>query len=327
MKKNILLLLLILLVVSCKQPSAKTPEVVKVNVPVFNSDSAYKYVKAQVDFGPRVPNTKEHKLCAAYLSGSLKQYGAVVYEQKMKLMAFDGKSLDAVNIIGAYNPDAKKRIALYSHWDCRPFSDQDADKSNFNKPVDGANDGASGVGVLLEVARQLGQRLPGVGVDIIFFDAEDYGSTENGAELEDTWCLGSQYWSKTPHIPGYTANYGILLDMVGAPGAKFYKEQYSVYYAGNIVEKVWKTASSLGFSQYFMDGNGGGITDDHLYVNKLAGIPSIDIIHYDPQSEHGFGSYWHTTNDTMENIDKNTLYAVGTTLMNVIYNEEQTSGK
>ncbi len=327
MKKTIFFLLLAFVVISCRQPATKVQEPAKVDVPAFNSDSAYKYVKTQVDFGPRVPNTKAHKLCAAYLSESLNQYGAVVYEQKMKLSAFDGKSLDAVNIIGAFNPDAKKRIALYSHWDCRPFSDQDADKSNFNKPVDGANDGASGVGVLLEIARQLGQKLPGVGVDIVFFDAEDYGSTENGAELEDTWCLGSQYWSKTPHIPGYTANYGILLDMVGAPEAKFYKEQFSLYYAGNIVEKVWKTATSLGFSQYFIDGNGGGITDDHLYVNKLAGIPSVDIIHYDPQSEHGFGSYWHTTNDTMENIDKNTLYAVGTTLMNVIYNEEQTSGK
>jgi len=123
-------------------------------------------------------------------------------------------------------------------------------------------------------------------------------------------------------VPDYKAKYGILLDMVGAPGATFYKEQISMYYAAHIVNKVWSTASQLGFGQYFVDKQGGGITDDHLYVNKIADIPSIDIIQYNPNSEHGFGSYWHTTNDTMDNIDKNTLYAVGTTLLHVVYGEK-----
>jgi hypothetical protein len=324
MKKFWIYTFFLLAFLSCKQPSATAVSGANKpkDIPAFNSDSAYKYVKAQVDFGPRVPNSSSHKKCAVYLSQLLKNYGAVVYEQKMNLTAFDGTALKSVNIIGAFNPDTQKRIALYSHWDCRPFCDQDPDPANYHKPVDGANDGASGVGILLEIARQLGQKLPNVGVDIVFFDAEDYGATENsGNSSEETWCLGSQYWSKTPHVQGYKANFGILLDMVGAPGAKFYKEQYSLYYAGNIVEKVWSTAAGLGFGQYFIDEKGGGITDDHIYVNKLAGIPSVDIIQYDPNSEHGFGSYWHTTNDTMENIDKNTLYAVGTTLLNVIYNE------
>lgn len=314
---------MLFVLISCKQPTATSTntESAKKNVPAFNSDSAYIYVKTQVDFGPRVPNTKEHKACAQYLAKKLNDFGATVYNQTMKLTSFDGKSLDAVNIIGEYNPQAEKRIVLFAHWDSRPFSDQDADATNFNKPVSGANDGASGVGVLLEVARQLGQNQPGVGVDIIFFDAEDYGAPSDATNSsEDTWCLGSQYWSRTPHKQGYRASFGILLDMVGAPGARFYKEQYSLYYAGNVVEKVWNTAIGLGFGQYFIDEKGGGITDDHLYVNKIAGIPSIDIIHYDPNSEHGFGAYWHTINDTMDNIDKNTLYAVGTTLINVLYN-------
>ena len=188
----------------------------------------------------------------------------------------------------------------------------------------GANDGASGVGVLLELARQFQIQQPNIGVDIIFFDAEDYGATEEfrGENTEDSWCLGAQYWAKNPHLPGYRAEYGILLDMVGGTQATFYCEQISEYYAMNVVNKVWSQAKSLGFGQYFIDQKGGTVTDDHLYVNKIAGIPSIDIIQFDPNSDSGFAHYWHTVDDTMKNIDKNTLNAVGTTLMHVVYNEE-----
>ena len=212
---------------------------------------------------------------------------------------------------------------LFAHWDSRPWSDHDPDPANYNTPVLGANDGASGVGVLLEIARQLGQTAPEVGVDIIFFDAEDYGAPETfTGNSEDSWCLGSQYWARNPHKSGYKANYGILLDMVGAPGATFYKEQISMHYAAHIVKKVWDKAQSLGFSQYFINEELGAITDDHLYINRITGIPSIDIIQYDKYSSKGFGHYWHTINDTMENIDKSTLHAVGTTVMHVVYSEK-----
>jgi Zn-dependent M28 family amino/carboxypeptidase len=186
-----------------------------------------------------------------------------------------------------------------------------------------ANDGASGVGVLLEMARQFSIQKPEIGVDIIFFDAEDYGAPQNySGASEDAWCLGSQYWANNPHKAGYTAEFGILLDMVGAPNATFYKEDFSMYYAAGIVEKVWSTAATLGFSNYFRDEKTGAITDDHVYINKIAGIPSIDIIQYRNEGQNsGFGHYWHTVNDTMENIDKNTLFAVGTTVMHVVYNE------
>lgn len=286
-------------------------------VPVFSSDSAYIFIKEQVEFGPRVPNTLPHKACAAYLAGQLRRFGAEVTEQKANLRAFDGTILEAVNIIGSFNPESPTRILLFAHWDTRPWADNDASPANHKKPVLGANDGASGVGVLLEVARLIGKDSPGVGVDIIFFDAEDYGTSGN----DDSWCLGSQYWARNPHTPGYTARYGILLDMVGAPGATFYREQISDYYARNIVSKVWSQANNLGFGQFFRDEIGGMITDDHLYINKIAGIPSIDIIQFDP-NDSGFGHYWHTINDTMENIDKTTLNAVGTTLMHVLYNEK-----
>jgi len=188
----------------------------------------------------------------------------------------------------------------------------------------GANDAASGVGVLMEVARQLGKQSPEVGVDLIFLDSEDYGTPEfyKGPQNEDSWCLGTQYWAKNPHVPGYHARFGVLLDMVGAPGATFYKEQESLDFASGIVDKVWNKAREYGFSSYFVEATGGSITDDHIYINKIAGIPCIDIIQFDPQSKSGFGTYWHTTHDTMDNVDRKTLMVVGQTLLGVIYSEK-----
>ncbi|MFT3752981.1 MAG: M28 family peptidase [Paludibacter sp.] len=325
MRKIFIILLLVVSCMACKKAVDPVKAESKATVvPTFNFDSAYLYTKSQVDFGPRVPNTKAHNDCAAYLSAQLKRFGAEVIEQKADLVAFDGTILKSVNIIGSYNPKAETRILLFSHWDSRPWADNDPDPTNHKKPVMAANDGASGVGVLLEMARLLGQNLPTVGVDIIFFDSEDYGkpSSAGGDPDEDSWCLGTQYWAKNPHVPGYTARFGILLDMVGAPNATFFREQASEYYAQSVVDVVWSQAKNLGFSQYFKDMKGGAITDDHIYVNKIIGIPSIDIIHYDPNSGSGFGEYWHTIHDTMENVDKNTLNAVGTTLMHVVYNEK-----
>ena len=324
MKKIFILLLTVLPFVACKNATQKTTtEAVSINVPDFSADSAYKYVQKQVDFGPRVPNSQAHDDCAFYLSAELKRFGAVVVEQKADLLAFDGTVLKSTNIIGSFNPQNKNRILLLAHWDTRPWADHDPNPANRNKPVMGANDGASGVGVLLEIARNIGKNSTGVGVDIVFVDSEDYGAPENfsSQNSEDSWCLGTQYWAKNPHVAGYSAQFGILLDMVGAPQAKFYREEASDYFAGNIVTKVWNQAKSLGFGNYFIDEKGGTITDDHIYVNRILGIPTIDIIQYDPNSGSGFGTYWHTINDTMDNVDKNTLRAVGITLMHVIYNE------
>lgn len=325
MKKLFIFICPVFLLLACTQTtkSAQNSEKV-INVPAFSADSAYRFTKNQVDFGPRVPNTKAHDNCATYLSAELKRFGAEVIEQKANLTAFDGTVLKSENIIGSFNPKAEIRVVLFSHWDSRPWADNDPKPENRKKPVMAANDGASGVGVLLEMARLMGKNAPNIGVDIIFFDSEDYGKPESagGEENEDSWCLGTQYWAQHPHVPGYTARFGILLDMVGAPGATFCREQASDYYAGNVVNTVWSQAKSLGFSQYFKDVKGGAITDDHIYVNKISGIPSIDIIHYDPNSGSGFGAYWHTTHDTMDNVDKNTLNAVGTTLMHVVYNEK-----
>jgi hypothetical protein len=325
MRKILIFLLAVIQLTGCSHATQSTKTEEKtVNIPEFSKDSAYKFTQKQVDFGPRVPNTKAHDDCAKYLSAELKRLGAVVIIQKADLSAFDGTVLRSTNIIGSFNLKAETRILLFSHWDSRPWADHDTNPKNRKKPVMAANDGASGVGVLLEMARLIGKNQPAVGIDIIFFDSEDYGAPESfkSENSEDSWCLGTQYWAKNPHVPGYTARFGILLDMVGGKGATFFKEQSSEYYAESVVSNVWSQAKSLGFGQYFVDQKGGAITDDHIYVNQLIGIPSIDIIQYDPNSKSGFADYWHTTHDTMDNVDKNTLNAIGMTLMNVIYNEK-----
>lgn len=318
MKKINLLLLIASLFAACSNASQQTKSERKVvDVPVFSADSAYLYVKKQVDFGPRIPNSTAHDQCAAYLSSELKRFGAEVTEQKADLTGFDGVVLKSVNVIGSFNPSASTRVMLCSHWDSRPWADNDPDPGNHKKPVMGANDGASGVGVLLEMARLMGKHNPTVGVDLIFLDAEDYGTSSN----EESWCLGTQYWAKNPHVTGYSARYAILLDMVGAPNARFCREQASEYFAQSVVGTVWSRAGELGFGKYFINKTGGSVTDDHIYINRLAGIPTIDIIDFDPDNG-GFGAYWHTIHDTMENVDRNTLNAVGTTLMHVVYNEK-----
>jgi len=325
MRKILISLLTVIQLTACNHiPGSTQKEVKTVEIPDFSSDSAYRYTQKQVDFGARVPNTTAHELCAAYLSAELKKFGAVVVDQKADLTAFDGTVLKSTNIIGSFNLGVQPRILLFSHWDSRPWADQDPVPGKRKQPVMAANDGASGVAVLLEMARLIGKNQPAVGVDIIFFDSEDYGAPESfrSQNTEDSWCLGTQYWAKNPHVTGYTARFGILLDMVGGKQATFFKEQSSEYYAPNVVNNVWSQAKSLGFGQYFVDQKGGAITDDHIYVNQLIGIPSIDIIQYDPKSASGFASYWHTTHDTMENVDKNTLKAIGTTLMHVVYNEK-----
>ena len=290
--------------------------------PTFEADSAYAYVANQVSFGPRVPNSKAHKQCGDYLAAELTRFGAQLYVQEANLKAYDGTLLEARNLIGSYNPEQSKRVLLFAHWDSRPYSDHDPDPANLRKPLEGADDGASGVGVLLEIARQLGQQAPNIGVDILFCDAEDYGTPEFVDDYQpDTWCLGSQFWAKNPHVKNYKAEFGILLDMVGGKGATFFREFQSMRSAAPIVEMVWSKARDLGYGKFFINADGGAITDDHQYVISGRGIPSIDIINYDPDTETGFASYWHTQKDNMDNIDRETLKAVGQTVLEVIYNQ------
>ena len=317
----------LLLFVSCQSNEQSTSSQKQetqdlIQNPFYNADSAYVFVANQVAFGPRVPNTDAHKKCGDYMVATLQRFGAEVTEQRVQLKAYNNTILDTRNIIGSFNPEQKTRIFLCAHWDSRPYSDNDTDAANYHTPVQGANDGASGVGVLLELARLMQQVPPTIGVDIILFDAEDYGrpSFDKSADIGDSFCLGSQYWSRNPHKEGYKPKYGILLDMVGGKNPTFLQEYFSMLYAPDVVKMVWKKAHQLGYQDYFISQPGNPVIDDHYYINKIANIPCIDIIHYSNQT--GFVDTWHTIYDTMENIDKTTLGVVGRVVTAVVYSEK-----
>jgi len=285
-----------------------------VAVPSFQVDSAYAFTAKQVSFGPRIPNTPAQKKCADWLIQQLKPIADTVYVQNTTVTGPTKVSLPCINIVASFNPAATQRILLLSHWDTRPHADQDAfDKA---KQLDGADDGASGVGVLLEVARQLHAQKPQAGIDILLTDVEDYGVSEE----ENSFCLGTQYWANHPHVPGYKANYGILLDMVGGRGSQFFMEGGSQQYAYAPMKMFWDVANRIGYSDLFRYENiGASITDDHVYVNTIAKIPTFDIIAL--QQNGNFVPHWHTTNDNMSVIDKRTLQAVGQTILEVIYKQ------
>jgi len=324
--RNIFILLVSCALFSCSNEAPKknkTAPKKTVEIPSFNEDSAFDFIAKQVAFGPRVPNTSGHDACAEYLIETLNAYCDTVIVQEAQLTAFDGTVLDSKNIIASFKPKRAKRLMLCAHWDTRPFADQDDENQNI--AIDGANDGGSGVGVLLEIARQFAMKKPDIGVDIILFDSEDYGQPNESEfpRMEHSYCLGSQYWSQNLHKPNYFAKYGILLDMVGGKDAVFTQELASVTFAPQAVKKVWNTAASLGYGNHFQFQKTQLIIDDHLYINNLAQgrVPTIDIIEHDASTESNFYEHWHTHNDNLDNIDKNTLKAVGQTVMQVVYNE------
>ena len=326
MNKNIFAVIsLVLLVASCgnlkKQTTDESASLQPVG-PVFCADSAYLYCQAQCDFGPRTMNSKAHDDCEKWIISKFESFGMQVTPQKAVLKGYDGTSLNSTNIIASYRPDLTDRVLLCAHWDSRPWADNDPDEANWKTPVMAANDGASGVAVMLEIARLLSKDTLQLGVDFICFDAEDWGVPQWNEDNfdSDSWALGAQYWSTNLHKKGYRARFGILLDMVGGQGAQFYKEAMSVQYANHIVEKVWRAAQVVGYGSMFPSQQGTGVTDDHISVNTKAKIPTIDIIPYYPNCEQSsFGPTWHTVNDDMEHIDKNTLQAVGQTLIQVLF--------
>ena len=293
---------------------------VSVERPAFSGDSAYAFVEHQLSFGPRVPNSKGHMDCSVWLVQQLQRYGAQVELQKGTLLNYANRPQAIINIIGHFAPDSvAERIILFAHYDTRAWCDEEELYEDRSYNVPGANDGASGVAVLLEVARQLGQDSLRKPVDIVFFDCEDQGTphTYTGVQREDTWCLGSQLFAMQYPNRKERYRFGILLDMVGAPNAVFPREMYSLQYAQNYVELIWRRAQALGHGRYFSDKLAYPITDDHYYLN-IAGIPSVDIIHYDTSNGTGFADWWHTRQDDIQNVDKNTLQAVGEVVLSVI---------
>lgn len=327
MRQVVILILCVCLMASCSTSKKGRSE----NTPIvsieFNADSAYAFCAAQCSFGPRTMNSEAHEKCAGWIKQKFEQYGCNVELQKADLKGYDGTVLRSTNIIASMpsSVETKARIMLCAHWDSRPWADNDPDSANWRKPVLAANDGASGVAVMLEVARLMQKNdSAGVAVDFICFDAEDWGVPQwSDSADSDSWALGAQYWASTynPHDT-HSYDYAILLDMVGGQGAKFYRELFSMQNARNIVEKVWQAANAAGYGSFFPVKDGGYITDDHVPVNEQAHIPCIDIIsHYPDCEQSSFGPTWHTVNDDMQHIDPNTLRAVGQTLVQLIYSE------
>ena len=295
--------------------------------PAFCADSAYAFCQQQCDFGPRTMNSQAHDDCGQWIMQKFSSYGLQVTPQQAMLKGYDGTMLRSTNIIASYRPELSDRILICAHWDSRPWADNDPDEANWHKPVLAANDGASGVAVMLELARLISPDSTlnsQLGVDFICFDAEDWGTPQwdSSPDRSDTWALGAQYWAANPHVDGYKARYGILLDMVGGQGAQFYQEQQSLRYARSVVDRVWRASQTVGFGSFFPMREGNGITDDHLPVNRVAKIPCIDIIPYYPDCDQSsFGPTWHTIQDDMAHIDPNTLQAVGQTLVQVLFSE------
>lgn len=295
-----------------------------IKTPAFNADSAYSFVKAQCDFGPRIPESKAAQECGDYLISYLKSKADTVYVQEYTSKLWNGKKVKGRNIIASFNPSSTDRVLLASHWDSRLWADNDKDKSKQKLPVMAANDGASGVGVLMEIARVLkGQHLK-QGVDLVLFDLEDQGSpqwADTTIEDQSDWCLGAQYWAQNLHVPYYTAKYGVLLDMVGYSGLRFLKEQQSMGYAPSIMDNMWTIAKDLGYGNYFIDQESGGIMDDHVWVNHYAKIPMIDLVQNSPSGS--FFPYWHTTQDDMNSISKKSLAVVGKVLLVSLFASEE----
>ncbi len=331
--KYIFFLLFLSLIISCKQdpvPTTPAEDTTKpttpVKVPVFSKDSAYAFIAKQVAFGPRVPGSEGHKAARQWMVSKLKGYGAKVTEQTFNAKTATIGEVRAANIIASFNPTYARRVLLAAHWDTRYAADEDDERAD--KPIDGADDGGSGVGVLLEMARLLKENPLPIGVDIILFDAEDQGATNGGAE---TWCLGAQHWARNPHIQGYRAEFGILVDMVGAKGATFQKEDVTGVFTPQKVsrihshyEKVWSLAKGMGKSANFIDVKSRPITDDHYFVNLYTEIPMIDIINKSLNTSRGFGAHWHTHDDNLNVIDPNVLGTVGQVVTAYLYNSSKT---
>ena len=329
--KTLYLFYIILLLSACvntkKSQTDNTITTAKSSKPVgpaFSADSAYAFCQQQCAFGPRTMNSDAHERCGQWIAAKFQSYGLTIAEQRATLKGFNGTPLLSNNIMASYNPSQANRILICAHWDSRPWADNDPDEANWTKPVMAANDGASGVAVMLELARLLANTdttqspLP-LGIDFVCFDAEDWGIDD----VPESWALGAQYWSahyNSSLAGGGSHLFGILLDMVGGQGARFYQEGYSLQYAPDVVERVWKAAQVVGYGSIFPTKRGGNITDDHGPVNEVAGIPCIDIIPYYPECEQSsFGPTWHTINDDMQHIDRNTLQAVGQTLVQVLF--------
>ena len=277
--------------------------------PKFNGETAFGFLTAQCEFGPRTPGSAAHDKCLDYLVQTLNKSADQVFTQRFMFSFGSPKqSATAANVIARFQPEKKDRILLCAHWDSRPWADNDPDPENHNKPVLGANDGASGVAVLLHIAELLKKQPTSPGIDIVLFDAEDAGDHYQ----DQTWALGAEAFARE-YARSFKPRYAILLDMIGDADLNIYQDQYSVMYSRPVVDKIWNKAAELGIYEFIAD-VGYAVYDDHVPLLR-AGIQSVDIIDFNY-------TYWHTINDTPENCSAASLEKVGRVVVGVIYDEK-----
>ncbi|MEE9373015.1 MAG: M28 family peptidase [Saprospiraceae bacterium] len=330
MKKLLTFLIACIFLMACKgdkKPVVLAPVIKKeVKVPAFDSESAYAFIEKQLDFGPRVPGTPQHKACKAWIIATMQKMGTTVTIQDFKANFQNLKGIPSTNIIAQINPSHKKRILLAAHWDTRAISDSESNSDLKSIPVPGADDGGSGVAILMEIAKTIMKNPIDMGVDFLFFDAEDQGDSGDACIISCSWAQGAQYWSKNLIPKNYKPQYGILFDMVGAKNASFYKEGHSRAHAGPETDKIWTLANRMGYGDFFINQAHPQITDDHRFVNEIARIPMLDIINLKPNiPSQTFQKCWHSQCDDLNGINKRTLRVVGQVTTAVLYKESGNS--
>lgn len=297
---------------SASQTRTAQRNAVRQSVSGFDGARAYLYLSKQTAFGPRSPGSAGHARCLSYLLNELRRYAEKVESQDFESTLPDGKKVRLTNMIATFNGSSANRLLISAHWDTRLWADQDPDKNNRTKPISGANDGASGVAVILEIARQLKSVPPTIGVDLVLFDGEDLGKTGR----PESFSAGAKHFASNKP-PGFNPKFGINIDMIGDRVLQIFREQNSERLAPEVQDLVFGTAKSLQVTQ-FVDSPGEEITDDHLPLNKI-GIPTIDLIDFSYPDDSN--KYWHTLADTADKCSPESLAAVGRVLMKIIYTQ------
>ncbi len=297
---------------ACREAPDEMPApqpVLAADRPPFDGRAAMALVDTQVAFGPRVPGRAGHAAQLAWMLDELTPLADTVVADTFDYTHSDtGERLQLTNVLARFRPEAPQRLLFLTHWDTRPTSDAASEPEERALPVPGANDGASGTAILLEVARILASQDLPVGVDLLFVDGEDYGPTVNDM------FMGSEHFAA--NLPdGYDPRYGVLLDMVGDAEPRFPIEGNSAERAPDVAQRVWSVAARLGYGQAFPMQVGIALSDDHLPLND-AGIPTIDVIDFD----YGPGNaYWHTPDDTPDQVRPATLDMVGEVVLELIF--------
>ncbi len=272
----------------------------------FDSAAAIARVVRQVEFGPRIPGTEAHRAMGDWLLAGLRASADTVVVQEWTHVTADGKRLPLRNFLARFRPAESRRVLYIAHWDTRPIADSDADPARIADGVPGGNDGGSGVAILLGVADALERTPPGVGVDLLFVDGEDWGSFDTDTDV----LLGSRWFAEHLPEPGYAPLFGVLWDMVGDSVPVFEQEVHSTQAAPEVVARVWGTAQRLGYRAAFTNRGGLSITDDHVPLIQK-GLRVIDVIDLDYP-------WHHTTGDTADKVSAATLLIVGDVAITLI---------